>query len=305
MKIIQCLPLWLAVSGAFVVCISMDALAQGAWTSTDDLANATYVGIYDHPVTLTAGRWEGEPFVAGGAARPTAGLVEDFVLVGDLDGDGSDETAVLVWQSGAGSGTYSYLAVMGRRDESVVNLGTAPVGDRVQLRAGRIVSGRIQLDVVQQGPNDAACCPTQTVTRSWELATAVLTENTPGEAGTLSLADLAGREWLLARLSRDEAAPAQPEITLVFNDRRMGGSSGCNRYFGSAQAGETPGQMSVSQFGTTRMACPETIAALETRFLAVLGQVARYSFLGGKLVLGSAQGGAMTTLMFTPRDLPE
>ena len=63
--------------------------------------------------------------------------------------------------------------------------------------------------------------------------------------------------------------------------------------------------MSVSQFGTTRMACPETIAALETRFLAVLGQVTRYSFLAGKLVLSSTQGGAMTTLMFTARDLPE
>ena len=38
---------------------------------TDDtLRNLTYLDIYDHPVTLKDGLFEGEPFVSGGAAPP-------------------------------------------------------------------------------------------------------------------------------------------------------------------------------------------------------------------------------------------
>jgi hypothetical protein len=56
------------------------------------LANASYQGIEDSPVQLENGRWEGKPYVEGGASRPSVGLVEDFSLQGDLDGDGNPET---------------------------------------------------------------------------------------------------------------------------------------------------------------------------------------------------------------------
>ena len=61
---------------------------------TDAVANMTYSGIYDDDVTLTDGRWEGEPFVADGASRPAVGIIDDFMLIGDLDGDGTDEVVV-------------------------------------------------------------------------------------------------------------------------------------------------------------------------------------------------------------------
>ena len=35
----------------------------------EQLENATYSGIYDEPVTLTDGLYEGEPFAEGGASR--------------------------------------------------------------------------------------------------------------------------------------------------------------------------------------------------------------------------------------------
>ena len=72
-----------------------------------ELAHATYSGIMDEPVTLTGGRWEGEPFVEGGASRPTVGLVDHFILTGDLDGDGLDEAVTFLWESSGGSGNSS------------------------------------------------------------------------------------------------------------------------------------------------------------------------------------------------------
>jgi len=131
------------------------------------LANASYQGIEDTPVQLENGRWEGEPYVEGGASRPSVGLVEDFSLEGDVDGDGEPETVVQLWQSSGGSGNFQHVAVMKNRDGKWLNVATAPVGDRVQVRAGAILDGVIKLDVVQQGEEDAACCPSQLARRSW------------------------------------------------------------------------------------------------------------------------------------------
>ena len=41
------------------------ATPPGAAPTLEQLANMTYKGIYEHAITLTNGRWEGKPFVAG------------------------------------------------------------------------------------------------------------------------------------------------------------------------------------------------------------------------------------------------
>ncbi|MEA3231645.1 MAG: hypothetical protein U9Q05_07825, partial [Thermodesulfobacteriota bacterium] len=91
--------------------------------------NATYSGIYAHAITLKNGRWEGEPFIDGGASRPTVGLVEDFSLTGDLDGDGEMEHIVVLWENSGGTGKPNYLAVMGEKEGRLVNLSTTLIGD--------------------------------------------------------------------------------------------------------------------------------------------------------------------------------
>jgi hypothetical protein len=105
------------------------------------LANASYQGIENAPVQLKNGRWEGEPYVEGGASRPAVGLVEDFTLRGNLNGDGVNESVVLLWQSSSGSGTFKYIAVMAEVNGNLTNVATAPVGDRVQLRSSEISKG--------------------------------------------------------------------------------------------------------------------------------------------------------------------
>jgi len=264
-----------------------------------DLANMAYTGIHDDVVTLSGGRWEGEPYEAGAASRPVVGLVEDFYLSGDLDGEPPDEAVAMLWETAGGSGVNSYVAVVGLRDGAPVNIGMALVGDRVQLRAGRIRDRRIELDVLQQGPNDAACCPTETVTRVYAMGSDGLDEGESLNRGTLSLADLEGQEWLLV----GKAVPEGMDVTLVITQGRVAGQSACNRYFGSITAGDRPGEIALGQVGSTRMACPPAVMELEQRFLSSLSSVTGYGYLNGKLAMTWQQDGAPKMLLFTSQEL--
>jgi heat shock protein HslJ len=285
-----------AVLGALAV------TPANATPTLEQLANTAYTGIFEHAITLTNGRWEGEPFVAGGASRPAVGLVEDFILTGDLNDDGHDEAVVLLWESTGGSGIYNYIAVTGMRDDKPYALGTALIGERVQVRSGRITGNRIELDVVQQGPGDAACCPSQKATRYWTLDATGLHVHASRITGRLSLADLAGPEWVLNRLDANKPLAAQPEITLLFDGDRVSGKSACNRYFaGVKETGEQPGDLRISRIGGTRMACPKELMNLENRYLEALGKVTRYSFQAGKLALTWRKDAETGTLLFVPR----
>ena len=266
--------------------------------STAELANISYTGINENTVTLEDGRWEGKPFVEGGASRPVIGLVSDFRLTGDLDSDGVDEVVVLLWESTGGSGLFIYVAAAGRRDGKPVNLGTAFVGDRVQLRSGQIQDGMLKLDVVQQGPDDAGCCPSQNASRYWSLDAYGLHEGEAQITGTATLQNIMGKEWVLIQLNSDEPAPDEPAVTLNFDGERLSGKSGCNRYFAAVTEGEIPGDLTIGMVGGTRMACQEDAMALETRYLESLGNVINYGFLNGKLALLSQHEEATKVLLF-------
>ena len=268
----------------------------------EELASLSYTGIYEEAITLADGRWEGEPVEDGAASRPTVGLVEDFYLRADLDGEWPAEAVITLWETSGGSGVNSYLAVVARRDGHAVNIGTALIGDRVQLRAGRIVDERIELDLVQQGPNDAACCPAETVTRVWEVEEDGLQEAEPRNRGRLSLATIEGQEWQLKRISQDEAVPDGLNATLVFINDRVSGHAGCNSYFGTVTTGNKPGDITLGQIGSTRMACPPEAMELESRYLQALSNVTGFGFLNGRMALIWQQDGVVDTLRFTHPD---
>lgn len=263
------------------------------------LANATYTGIYEDPVRLQNGRWEGEPYVEDGASRPSVGLIEEFRLFGDLTGDESEEVVVTLWESTGGSGTRSYVAVMSYCPDGIENLGTALIGDRVQLRSGRVTNGRIELEVIQQGPGDAACCPSQKATRTWVLGVDALEEREARVTGTVALSDLEGPKWVLIRLGSETLAPSLPEISLTLDGDRFVGQSACNRYFVEPQEGDLPGELRIGPIGATQMACPEEVMNLEDRYLDALSKVTQFGFRNGRLVLTWKKDGAHDTLIFT------
>ena len=116
--------------------------ASAAPLTEDALRNAEYQGIYQEAVRLTDGKYEGEPFVEGGASRPTVTFA-DACAFGDLDGDGVDDAVVVLVESSGGSGSFLYLAAVLNRDGSPENVATQSLGDRGQVQKLSIESGQM------------------------------------------------------------------------------------------------------------------------------------------------------------------
>lgn len=138
--------------------------------SFESLGNATFQGLLEGgPVTLAGGRYEGEPFVAGGAARPVVTLLPEPAAYGDLDGDGQVDAAVVLASDMGGSGTYLYLAVVQSLEGEPVNTATALLGDRVRARSLDIEGDHLNVALLIHGPDDPACCPTLESLQSFGL----------------------------------------------------------------------------------------------------------------------------------------
>jgi hypothetical protein len=120
----------------------------------------------------------------GSYADPAQQVTIDLfppAAVGDLDGDGVDDAAVLLAMSGGGSGTFVYLAAVVDQGGTLVNSDTILLEDRVKVGDMTIADGVIGLDVIAHGPDDPMCCPTQVATWTYVL-----------EAGKLALTSEAG-----------------------------------------------------------------------------------------------------------------
>lgn len=153
-----------------LVCLllSSGSFAAGSLLLPPEIANATINGTEYAPVTLRDGTWEGEPWVEGGASRPRVGLANDFILRGDIDGDGVDEAVVIVWQNSGGSGTFNYIALMDEDENGMQNTATTPLGDRVKVLGGSIQENLLELQVIEHDEDDPACCPTRETTRYYD-----------------------------------------------------------------------------------------------------------------------------------------
>ena len=138
-------------------------------TALDALRNATYRDVLPQPVTLADGRYEGEPFVPGAASRPVVTLVPDVMAMGDLNGDGHDEAVAVLAHDAGGSGAFMYLAVVSDPGGKPRNIATFSLGDRVRVTAVDILAGKLVADLIEHGPDDPMCCPTQAVRREWRL----------------------------------------------------------------------------------------------------------------------------------------
>jgi heat shock protein HslJ len=318
MTIKALVPLWFIATLAVASCQSRPEEAAGkpiaptGQPSADnrfaptlqELRNGTYQGVAEvgTAFALVKGRWEGKPFEPGAASAPSVTFIGDVRLTADLDGDGAEEAVVLLAAGAGGTGEISYLAVVGRAGGKTLNVATAPIGDRVQVRDAKIDGPRIVLDLVQAGENDAACCPGDLVTRSWELVGGRLAEGAPITTGRLTVATLAGTEWVLKAWARDEAAPASPEVTMKFDGAQVAGNAGCNGYFASVRAGDAPGDLTVGPTGATRRMCPDPEMAVEQRFLDQLAGVRQMRFVGGQLALPYAKNdGSFGVMLFERR----
>jgi heat shock protein HslJ len=266
-----------------------------------EAANAQYRGIYSEPVRLDKGRYEGEPFVEGGAARPLIVLIDEFIERGDLDGDGIEEAAVLLMESSGGSGSFLYLAVLSRAGEGLESIGTFLLGDRVQVRSVHIEREEVILSLVQHGKKDPLCCPTYNARKVLAFVDGILAEVSSEVPGRISITDFSGAEWILEQIG-NEAVPESPEITLTCKGGKVSGFGGCNEYFANINE-ESPGAISIGIIGRTKKGCRREIMDLEDRYLGILRGAVRYGFLAGKLMVTCSDGEKVETLLFTIAEL--
>lgn len=149
--------------------------------SAQEIAAGVFRGLsgIDEPITLKDGRWEGPPFVEGGASRPAVQLVDHPRVEHDFDGDGRNEVVVIVVSTLGGTGVFMHVAVVENSPEGAVSRAVAFLGDRVQVRDARTRGTEVTLDLVQHGEGDPSCCPQDTVTRVWRLEGDELTEAGP------------------------------------------------------------------------------------------------------------------------------
>ncbi|MCE9647347.1 MAG: hypothetical protein K8S20_15225 [Chloroflexi bacterium] len=93
----------------------------------------------------------------------------EAVLYGDLNLDGSQDAIVFLATQNGGTGRFVEMAAVLNLNGSANNVSTLYLGDRVIVQAGAIQNGLITLNMLVQGPNDGACCPSQAVTWNFHL----------------------------------------------------------------------------------------------------------------------------------------
>ncbi|MBU0653533.1 MAG: META domain-containing protein [Gammaproteobacteria bacterium] len=98
---------------------------------------------------------------------------------------------------------------------------------------------------------------------------------------------LANTNWELQKLGKESVTSDRP-LTLNFDDSRLTGYSGCNRYFGS-YTGSGDGVFSTGPLGATKMACMGEKSLLEQRFIEQLKKASQYAIAHNQLHLLDAE----------------
>jgi|GEM_PF-1068778 len=105
--------------------------------------------------------------------------------LGDLNGDGKNDGAVILKNSGGGSGMFYELTAMlceaGGKDSGAGRGGlrqtnSIELGDRVEILTLLLMRGRIIMEMKAHGPDDPSCCPSVKVKRFYILRDGELVE---------------------------------------------------------------------------------------------------------------------------------
>ncbi len=263
----------------------------------EQLQAATVSGVFEAPVTLAGGVYEGAPAEAGGASRPSLRLWDSTFHTGEMDGAEGSEAVVMLSSNAGGSGEFVHVAVFGIRDGAVTNLGTAAVGDRTKLQTLWLERGKVLMDVIEAGPEDAACCPTQVARKTYGFEGSQFKQLSSEVRGMLALSMLAANEWQLVEID-GQPLPAGIDPPLIHFERdSVRGFAGCNR-FNAPIAESKPGEITIGPAAGTKMACPPEKMELEARFLEQLAKVNRYGYLAEQLALTWQDGERIGTLLF-------
>lgn len=95
--------------------------------------------------------------------------VTQFFALGDLNGDGTGDAAVMFLENYGGTGQFGVLAVYANVSGQPVFLDSLLIDDRPMPNSISLINGEIFLDVVVHGFDDGGCCPSLPTTQTYAL----------------------------------------------------------------------------------------------------------------------------------------
>lgn len=130
------------------------------------LKNASYSLQDIGPFTLKDGSYE--KAYGSGATQVNRVNMTRFAL-GDLNGDGAKDAAVILALNTGGSGTFIHLVAVLDQKGTPQQAAVVTLGDRTAINSLAIESGGIALDMLTHSASDPLCCPSQKTTRTYRL----------------------------------------------------------------------------------------------------------------------------------------
>ncbi len=148
------------------------------WEADQQLRNAEYIlplvdpkdfSIKDTPVRMVDGAYT---LVTGSPLdRVMAGLISEFVVTGDLNGDNTPDAIAPLFLNTGGTGTFIFMAIMVDKNGTLVQAGREFLGDRIRFNSMTLSpDGTITVDMIEHGPDDPMCCPTKHSVKKFRAA---------------------------------------------------------------------------------------------------------------------------------------
>lgn len=264
------------------------------------LRNGTYRLDELGTISLSDGEYR-DQYGEGATQVHLVGL--EMTTFGDLNGDGLEDAAVVLWWQSGGTGTFRYLAAVLNDDGAPRQAGVARLGDRARIDGLSIDAGEIVIDAVTHSPDDPMCCPTQRVEQTYavqgdELVQTASQVISSGEAAGSDVvaADIAGMVWTWDRFGdatgqTDIVVPYPPAYRLELHpDGYFDIKADCNRGGGTYTL---DGSSLTLELGPMTLAECEP-GSLYDEYIDLLGPVVTYAREGDSLILNlAADGGTM------------
>ena len=296
------------IEPGWVLCIPGDqSMARFMGTSTapvpaglslPELANATYSSEWtqDGTAPLTHGEYS-ESAAPNSVGKTKVVMLTEQTAYGQLNGQ--DVAAVILVTSTSGSGRFYYLHVMANQNGQPTEVANTLLGDRIQIISSNIENNGIVVDMVQAGPNDPLCCPSQQIVKTFALRGEQLEEKSSRAVASkitetrssfasaiwkwLGFTDQTGQNKIIVpnpdnyrlELLSDGMFRAKADCRVVSGSYTLSGNNLTVRLDPSAQA----------KCGSS---------SLDQQYLSLLGQVVGYEQNGNNLALNlAADGGRM------------
>ena len=95
--------------------------------------------------------------------------LSDRIAFGDLNGDGAEDSAVILISDPGGSGTFYDLAAVIDSRGQAKHVASAFLGDRVKVEELSIRSGKIVVKMLTHRSTEPMCCPSLNVEQAYGL----------------------------------------------------------------------------------------------------------------------------------------